>query len=360
CIRQFENEFNEFANRYTQVLELSADGRTEVQTLDTFNKLTMHLIYKVCFHVELHVTLGPLDGHNHPFVTNMKTTFPGIAEQIVNPFAAINPLKWKFRCVVRESVNFIRQCAEKEMLDRKIAKRNGEYTPNDLLENIMELKEKHPGIITDDVLLDNFLTFIVAGQETLANALSFTLLLLAKNPECYNRFQQEVDENVGSISVVTTNEFEKLTYLDMVLKETLRLYPVAKTTFRETAKDYKLGAHCIPAGTDMMVSFYATSRVEHNVRDPTQFRPDRFDRNSTEKPCKYVSTPFSAGPHICIGKTFAEMAKKTIIIVKIMQNFEFELAPGQNKRNKGTMQTIQPKDGVKCYFRQRSNNVWHP
>ncbi|XP_033733675.1 cholesterol 24-hydroxylase-like [Pecten maximus] len=160
------------------------------------------------------------------------------------------------------------------------------------------------------------------------------------------------------MSVITLNELEKLLYLDMVLKETLRLYPVAKTTFRETVKDYILGGHCVPAGTDMMISFYATSRAEQNVANPTKFLPERFDRNSPEKLRRYVSTPFSVGPHICIGKKFAEIEMK-IMIAKIMQNFDFELVPGQTFEIQDNA-TIQPKDGVKCFFRRRNIDNQRP
>ncbi|XP_021344590.1 cytochrome P450 3A6-like, partial [Mizuhopecten yessoensis] len=158
--------------------------------------------------------------------------------------------------------------------------------------------------------------------------MSCMLFLLGQNPGCYKRLQIEIDENVGAVSVITLNELEKLPYLDMVLKETLRLYPVAKATFRETASDYNLGGHLIPGGTDMFVSFYATSRSEQNVRNPTEFLPERFHSDSSESFSKYASTPFSAGPHTCIGRKFAEIEMK-IMIAKIIQNFDFELIPGQ-------------------------------
>ncbi|XP_021364558.1 cholesterol 24-hydroxylase-like [Mizuhopecten yessoensis] len=350
-IRQFASEFNEFADRYTEFLETYADGKTEVHTLNTFNKLTMHLLYKVAFNVDM----GPLTRENHPFVTKMKTALSGFAVLVSNPFVAINPLEWRFRRDVREAIKFIRQSAEQVMKERSMAKSNGEYIPRDLLEYIMELKEKHPSIMTDEVLLDNFLTFLIAGQETSSNAMCFMIFLLGQNPECYKKLQREIDENVGAVSVITLNELEKLPYLDMALKETLRLYPVGKTTFRETIKDHVLGGHLIPAGTDMMVSFYATSRAEQNVRNPKTFIPERFHSDSLEKLSKYASTPFSVGPHTCIGKKFAEIEIK-IMIAKIMQSFDFELIPNQTSEIQDNA-TIQPKSGVKCFFRPRRSGI---
>ncbi|XP_033730810.1 cholesterol 24-hydroxylase-like, partial [Pecten maximus] len=163
--------------------------------------------------------------------------------------------------------------------------------------------------------------------------------------------QREVDENVGAVSVITLNEVEKLTYLDMVLKETLRLYPVGKLTARETSKEYCLGGYQLPPGTDMIVSFYATSRIEQNITKATEFLPERYDVGNSEKFSKYAATPFSAGPHTCIGRKFAEIEIK-VMIAKIMQIFDFELVPGQSSELEGSS-TLQMKSGVKCFFRQR-------
>ncbi|OWF41183.1 Cholesterol 24-hydroxylase [Mizuhopecten yessoensis] len=346
-IRQLASEFNEFADRFVEYLETKANGKTEIHMLDTFNKLAMHLLYKVASSIDL----GPLTDENHPFVTKMKTTITGFATLLSDPLVAINPFKWRFRRDVRDAIKYIRQSARQMMTDRNVAKRNGDYVPHDLLEYIMELKEKHPSKMTDEILLDNFLTFLLAGQETTAATLSFIIILLAKNPECYKKLQKEIDDNIGAVSVVTLNELEKLPYLDMVLKETLRLYPVVKVSFRETTTDYKLGGHHIPAGTDMVISFYATSRSEQNIRQPLDFLPERFDNDSSERISKYAVTPFSAGPHTCIGKKYAEMEMK-IIIAKIMQNFDFELIPGQTSEVQGNV-FIQPKSEVKCFLRPR-------
>ncbi|XP_021364556.1 cholesterol 24-hydroxylase-like [Mizuhopecten yessoensis] len=285
-IRQFASEFNVFADSYTKYLETSADGKTEIHLLHSFNKLTMHLLYKVAFSVDM----GPLHGKNHPFVTKMKTAMSGFSALLANPL--VDPFKWGFRREVRGAINFIRGSAKQMMIDRKVA-----------------------------MHLDQWFM---------------------------SKLQREIDENVGAVSGISLNEIEKLSYLDMVLKETLRLYPVGKATFRGTIRDYNLGGHLIPAGTDMMVSFYATSRAGQNIRDPTKFSPERFHIDSSDKFSKYASTPFSAGPHTCIGKKFTEIQIK-ITISKIMQNFDFELVPGQTC-DLADNATLQAKDGVKCFF----------
>ncbi|XP_033734282.1 cholesterol 24-hydroxylase-like isoform X1 [Pecten maximus] len=346
-IRQFASEFNEFGDRFVELMKTRADGKTETHMLDLLNKLTMHLLYKVAFNVEM----GPFSGENHPFVTKMKTALSGVAANLTNPFVAMNPFNWKFCRDSREAITFIRESARQQIIDRKLARDRGDYIPRDLLEYLIELKEKYPSVINDEILLDNVLTFLLAGQETTANALNFMLFLLGENPECYKKLQREIDEHVGAVSVITLNELEKLSYLDMVLKETLRLYPLNKITSRETKYEFRLGDHLIPANTDMIVSFYATSRLEKNFTEPTKFMPERFQIDSSEKFSKYAYTPFSIGPRICIGKKFAEIEIK-ITIVKIMQNIDFELVPGQSAELLDTA-ALRLKSGTMCLLRQR-------
>ncbi|XP_060072797.1 cholesterol 24-hydroxylase-like [Ylistrum balloti] len=346
-LRKFASDFNEYSDRFIEHMETQADGKTEIHMLHSFNKLSMHLLYKVAFSVDM----GPLSEEDHPFVKKFKTVLSGFAAQLEDPFVAVNPFKWRFRRDVLDALRYIRQTANQELIDRRVAKDKGGYFPEDLLEYIMKLKEKYPSIVTDEILLDNYVTFIIAGQETSANAMSFIVFLLGRNPECYKKLQREIDENIGTMSVITLNELEKLPYLDMVFKETLRLYPIAKASYRETKNDYSLGDHVIPAGTDMLVSFYGASRSERNVKNPLTFSPERFLSDSPEEVNKYVSTPFSAGPHTCIGKKFAEIQVK-ITIAKIIQKFDFDLKPGQSSEIIDHL-TIQLKDGAVCFFRHR-------
>ncbi|XP_069117511.1 cholesterol 24-hydroxylase-like isoform X2 [Argopecten irradians] len=346
-LRQFASEFNEFANQFVEQLEAGADGRTDVEMLSLFNRLTSHLLNKVAFNIDL----GPLHGVSHSYTENIKIGLKAMEAITSNPIITINPFQWRYRQKVREAIRSVRQSARQVMIERDVSKSKGDYVPHDLLEYIMELKEQHPSEMTDDVLLDNFISFLVAGQETSANTMGFMLFLLGKNPDCYKKLQHEIDENVGSVSVISLDEIEKLPYLDMVLKETLRLYPVAKQTARETAKDYNLGGHFLPAGTDMIVSFYGTSRIDQNINIPTKFRPERFGIGNSDRFNKYASTPFSSGPHTCIGRKFAEIEIK-VTMAKIMQNFDFELLPGQSSELENSV-TLQMRGGIHCVFRPR-------
>ncbi|XP_033734290.1 cholesterol 24-hydroxylase-like [Pecten maximus] len=346
-LRQFTPDYNEFADNLVQTLEQHADGKKHVHMENFFHKVAMHLLSKVAYNFDL----GKLDGKPHPFASSLTFTLDAFPKVVFNPFFSLNPFSWKYCQQIRNAVAKIRLYAHDRLTERRKANLRGDHVPYDLLQSIIELKEKNPSEITDDVLLDEIITFFIGGQETTANTLSFMVSLLSRNPDCYKKLQEEIDTNVAAMSVLTPADLDDLPYLDMVMKETLRLYPIVKATYREAVRDCSLEGHDIPIGSDIMVSFYATSRSEKNFGNPHQFVPERFDPKANERVSAYATTPFSAGPHSCIGKKFAEIETK-IIMAKIMQNFDFELVPGQPM---GFIDggTLRIKGGSMCFLRPR-------
>ncbi|OWF45038.1 Cholesterol 24-hydroxylase [Mizuhopecten yessoensis] len=347
-LRQFTPDFNEYADSLVHQLGKYADGKTHTPMEELFHKVTLHLMCKVTFNFDL----GTLDSPSHPFAYYLGFTLAAFSKQMMNPLFSMNPFKWKYCLQVRNAVAKLRLYAKERIAERRNEKQRGVHVPHDLLQSILELKEQNPSQITEEILLDHFVSFLIGGQETTANTLSFMVFLLAQNPACYKKLQDEIDTNVAAVSVLTSAELDDLPYLDMVMKETLRLYPIVKQTFRETVRNERLGEFSLPAGTDIMVSFYANGRSTKTLTNPSQFLPERFDPKANERVGTYVYTPFSAGPHTCIGKKFAEIETK-IIMAKIIQNFDFELVPGQPMGviDCGTLRIL---GGAKCFLRPRT------
>ncbi|XP_060075401.1 cholesterol 24-hydroxylase-like, partial [Ylistrum balloti] len=346
-LRQFTSDYNEFADSLVQQLEQYADGKTRVPLEKLLHKVTLHLLSKVAFNFDL----GKLDETAHPFSYYLGFSLSGFAKKVVNPLFSVNPLTWRYCMQVHNAVKKLRSHASEQIISRRKTKLRGDHVPYDLLECIIELQEKNPSDITDEILLDNFITFLIGGSETTANTLSFMVYLLSQNPHCYKKLQQEIDDNVAAVSVLTPSELDDLPYLDMVMKETLRLYPIAKATYREMARDCSLGGYHVPVGTDVVVSFYATGRSSKTLTNPHLFIPERFEPTANERVGRYVSTPFSVGPHTCIGRKFAQIETK-IMMTKIVQNFDFELVPDQPM---GIIDntTLRLAGGAICYLRPR-------
>ncbi|KAI9136806.1 cytochrome P450 [Paraphysoderma sedebokerense] len=157
--------------------------------------------------------------------------------------------------------------------------------------------------------------------------------MIAKHPEVKQKMYDEIDSVLGDRLVATYEDQTKLTYTSMVIKETLRLFPVGPGTARKPTTDLQIGKYFIPKDTSILVDFILLHRNPKYWDNPHEFKPERFDRDSGDnedgkgKPDLnvYTYTPFSAGPRICIGKPFAELEMK-ILLAMFCKSFDFEIA----------------------------------
>ncbi|NXU03181.1 CP46A hydroxylase, partial [Buphagus erythrorhynchus] len=335
--------FNEKAEELMEKLEEKADGKTEFSMLSMMSRVTMDIIGKVAFGLELNA----LSDDQTP-LPNAVTKIMGGLNKARVPFVRFMPGKQKLVKEVRESVRLLRRVA-KECIDRRReAIQNGKEATMDILTQILKgaaLEETRD----DENILDNFITFFVAGHETSANQMTFTVMALGQHPEILERAQAEVDEVLGAKRDVDYEDLGKLTYLSQILKESLRLYPPVVGTLRRLEKEQVINDIRIPANTTVFLNTYIMGRMEKFFKDPLTFDPDRFSKDAP-KPY-YCYFPFSLGPRSCIGQVFAQMEVK-VVMAKLLQRFEFQLVPGQSFKLLETG-TLRPLDGVICKLKPR-------
>lgn len=167
-------------------------------------------------------------------------------------------------------------------------------------------------------LYDNARIFLGAGYETAALTLTFALWLVAQDPETQRRIHDEVDNVLGTSAVEETH-LPRLAFTTSVLNETLRLFPPAYVTVRQTREPIELAGERLPAATILAVCIYALHRHQDWWRDPNVFWPDRF--GSGEPRHRYAFLPFSAGPHACIGAALG-WREAVAIFTTILQHFQ--------------------------------------
>uniref|UniRef100_A0A8B9Q663 Cholesterol 24-hydroxylase n=1 Tax=Apteryx owenii TaxID=8824 RepID=A0A8B9Q663_APTOW len=336
--------FNEKAEELMEKLEEKADGKKEFSMMTMMSRVTLDVIAKIAFGLEL----NSLNDDQTPFPHAVTMIMKGMTEMRI-PFVEYMPGKQKMIKEVQESARLLRRVGKKCIEQRREAMQNGKEATLDILTQILKgdaLEE----IRDDENILDNFITFFVAGHETTANQLSFTVMALAQHPEILERLQAEVDEVIGAKRDIDYEDLGKLEYLSQVLKESLRLYPPVPGTVRWTKTENVIEGIRIPAKTTLIFSTYIMGRMEQYFKDPLTFNPDRF---SKEAPKPYYSYfPFSLGPRSCIGQVFAQMEAK-VVMAKLLQRFEFQLVPGQSFKllDAGT---LRPLDGVMCKLKPRS------
>lgn len=178
----------------------------------------------------------------------------------------------------------------------------GEAPPDDLLSALLLAKDENGGPgLTDEEVAANILTFILAGHETTARALGWTLHLLSRQPEYLARLQAEAD----AFNVSDPKWAEALPWTRAVLEETMRLFPPAPTMARKALADDEIGGQTIKAGATVIISPWILQRHQLLWEDPDAFKPERFLPENRKAIDRYAYIPFSAGPRVCIGAAFA-------------------------------------------------------
>jgi cholesterol 24(S)-hydroxylase len=126
-------------------------------------------------------------------------------------------------------------------------------------------------------MIDDFITFFVAGQETTANTLAFCFIEIAKHPLVAKKLREEIDSVLGDRNEITNEDLTKLKYVSSVIKETLRLWGPAEGPVREVDVDnFEINGINIPNGSIIASNNYLNARVESNFSDPYLFNPERF------------------------------------------------------------------------------------
>ncbi|XP_071508650.1 cholesterol 24-hydroxylase-like [Diadema antillarum] len=341
--------FNQSADHLVDHLMKKADGLQEVSMYDAFNNISLDIIAKVTFNLELNA----LDDPDVPFPRAIMTCLNAVMDTINNPWMKYGLTK-KHRQLhreVKEACELLRRTGRDCILARLEAKARGEHLPTDMLTSILDASQNLTGDkeFGMEQILDEFVTFFIAGQETTSNLMSFTLEMLGKHPDVLAKVEEELEEKLGSQMFVSFQDMSKLDYLSMVLKEALRLYAPASIVTRVAGCDVRASSGIvIPKGSQVNLSPFAMGRMPQYFDDPEAFRPERFDQR-TPSPCVFF--PFGYGQRTCIGQNFA-LIEARIIMAKILRMFRFELVPGQSW-DLAYAVTIRPVDGCKNYISLR-------
>jgi cytochrome P450 len=197
----------------------------------------------------------------------------------------------------------------------------------DLVSLLVAARDEETGEHMDDrQLRDELVTMLNAGHDTVTDAITWTLALLAQHPEHRARARQEVEQVLNG-QAPTAASMADMPFLGRVFHESLRLYPPGWGFARAAIADDDLGGFHIPAGSFLLISPYVTHRSPRYWDNPLTFDPDRFlPERSASRP-KFVYFPFGGGPRLCIGAGLASL-EAPLIVASILLKLDFDLAPG--------------------------------
>uniref|UniRef100_A0A671DRD4 Cytochrome P450 3A n=1 Tax=Rhinolophus ferrumequinum TaxID=59479 RepID=A0A671DRD4_RHIFE len=310
-------------------LRKEAEKGKPITLKDIFGAYSMDVITSTSFGVNIDSLNNPQD----PFVQNIKlllkfhfldplilsiTLFPFL----IPVFEALNIFIFP-KYVTDFFTKSIRRMKESRLHDKQ--KHRVDFLQ--LMMNTQNSTEmdNHKGnqALSDLELVAQSIIFIFAGYETTSTTLSFLMYILATHPEVQQKLQEEIDTTFPNKAPPTYNALVQMEYLDMVLNETLRLFPVAGRIERVCKKDVEVKGVLIPKGTVVMVPSIVLQRDSTFWPEPEEFRPERFSKENKDGINPYIYLPFGTGPRNCIGMRFALMNMK-LAVVRVLQNFSFK------------------------------------
>ena len=249
----------------------------------------------------------------------------------------------------RGALEFFESAVNAIIEKRQALLSGGGEAPRDLLTLLLSAKDPENGRgIADVDVRANIVTFINAGHETTANALTWTLFLLSQSPEWRERAEADADQAFDNDGTVAT---EKCEILRAVFEEALRLYPPAAMLARQAIADDELAGVTIPAGTVVTVSPYVLHRRRGLWDQPDAFDPSRFLGERRNRIDRFAYIPFGAGPRVCIGMAFA-MQEGIILLAHFLRAFRFELVEGHPVMPMQRV-TLRPRNGMKMHVKKR-------
>jgi cytochrome P450 len=222
---------------------------------------------------------------------------------------------------------------------------------HDLLSMLLTAVDQDGGErMSDGQLRDEMMTLFLAGHETTANLLTWTWYLLSQHPAVETALLEEVD-GVLQGRAPSAADLPNLPRTEMVVRESLRLYPPAPGVAREPIEDVTIGGYPVPKGSLVTVNTFAMHRDARFFPEPERFDPDRFAPGWEQRIPRYAYLPFGGGPRVCIGNSFAVMEAR-LILATLAQRWRLSLEPGQDVRPMQLV-TVRVRHGVRMRLAAR-------
>jgi cytochrome P450 len=211
-------------------------------------------------------------------------------------------------------------------------------------------EESDGGGMTDRQVRDEAMTIFLAGHETTANALSWTWFLLSRAPHVEARLHEEVDRVLGG-RLPTVDDLPRLTVVEQVISEAMRLYPPAWMIGRRAIQDYPIDNYLAPSGSVVLISPYLMHRDERFFPEPDRFLPERWTPEFKASLPPFAYLPFGGGARRCIGESFAWM-ELVLVASAIAQKWQFRVAPEHPVIPQAVV-TLRMKHGLRAVATRR-------
>ncbi|KAM4750140.1 cytochrome P450 3A30 [Anableps anableps] len=308
-------------------MKKKADKDKPLELKEVFGSYSMDVVTSTAFSVDIDSLNNPSD----PFVTNIKKM---LKFDFLNPlflavafFPFLGPILEKFELSFfpKSVTDFFYASLEKIKSNRETSQ---EKSRVDFLQLMID-SQKNNGVqqdksLNDHEILSQSMIFIFAGFETSSSSLTFLAYNLATNPEVMTKLQEEIDATFPNKAPVQYQPLMEMEYLDSVINESLRLFPIAPRLERVAKASVEINGLMIPKDMVVLVPTWPLHRDPEIWPEPEKFKPERFSKKNKDDIDPYTYMPFGSGPRNCIGMRFALVVMK-LAIVEILQRYSFSV-----------------------------------
>ncbi|XP_066429588.1 cytochrome P450 3A29-like isoform X1 [Eleutherodactylus coqui] len=329
-LKQMFPIIKQYGDLLVKNIQKRVDNKEFIDMKNIFGSYSMDIVLSTSFSVNV----DSLNNPNDPFVTNGRKLLnfsffnPLFLITLLCPFLIPLLEKMNFCFLPMSVLNFFQDAITTIKKNRQ----KGDHTNRvDFLQLMVDAQSNDNSggevahgykELTDTEIMAQGLIFIIAGFETTSTTLMFLAYVLATHPDVQTKLQEEIDTILPNKAPPTYEALMQMEYLDMVLNETLRLYPAAGRIERVCKTTTEINGVTIPKGVVTVIPAFVLHRDPEFWPEPEEFRPERFSKENKETQDPYTFLPFGAGPRNCIGMRFAMLNMKSGITL-LLQNFSF-------------------------------------
>lgn len=309
--------------------EAKADRGEPVEIASEMMKLTFRIVGRCLFGAELDKEAAAVDHAMHVLITHTYKRW----RSLVNP-----PASWPTPANLR----FRKALAEVDAIVSRLIDHHRASPPE--TPDLLSMLIAGCGPEDDAEIRNEAITFLLAGHETTANALSWAGHLLCEHPEWQEKIRGQLQETCGGKQPQMAN-LPSLTHAMHFFEETIRLHPPIWAMERRVIADDEIGGYGIPRNSGVIISSYMLHRHPAFWENPEAFTPERFERRDHE-----AYFPFGAGPRFCIGSEFA-LAEARVILPMILRRFELTAVEGESAEAEPAI-TLRMKHGFRIHLKK--------
>ncbi|XP_066256719.1 cytochrome P450 4C1-like [Euwallacea similis] len=223
-----------------------------------------------------------------------------------------------------------------------------------VVEMMIQILEANPECFTEKEFVNHVITFIATSQDTQSSTIAFTLMMLGIHKSIQDNVLEELKNILGDNKELHLEDINKLQYLEMCIKESLRLFPLGPFLPRDVMQSFNLGKWTIPTGCAVVLGVYNVHRDPKHWEKPGEFYPEHFTREAVARRHAFAFLPFSNGPRRCIAQQYSYVNMK-IIIANLLLNYEVECPFTMKNLKLTTDVSIRPVNGYMINISKRVN-----